>query len=156
MISSICLSVCLSDTTLRSHQLLGAFDTQALLLFLPLIYFILFNMDAQAQIQVLQEQFAVEMQHSALQINTLSSQLDLTLSTIKTLQNQICTNQRKPYLPDIDKFDGIAYHFDTWLPSIKAKLLIDKKPLETQLALVNSTMFTFNSNHKYKQLYSHN
>jgi hypothetical protein len=47
-------------------------------------------MDAQAQIQALQEQFAVEMQRSALQIDDLSLQLDSALSTIETLRH--CTS----------------------------------------------------------------
>jgi hypothetical protein len=86
-------------------------------------------MDAQAQIQALREQFAVEMQRSALQIDALSSRLDLALSTIETLRDRARTSQRKPYLPDVDKFDGVSYHFDTWLPSIEAKLLVDGEAL---------------------------
>ena len=77
-------------------------------------------MDAQAQIQALREQFATEMQRSTLQINTLASRLDAALSTIESLRTR--TIQRKPYLPDVDKFDGVVHHFDTWLPSIEAKL----------------------------------
>jgi hypothetical protein len=80
-------------------------------------------MDAQAQIQALREQFATEMQRSTLQINTLASRLDTALSTIESLRTR--TIQRKPYLPDVDKFDGVACHFDTWLPSIEAKLHVD-------------------------------
>jgi len=65
------------------------------------------------------------MQRSALQIDALASRLDSALSTIETLQDQACTSQRKPFLPDVNKFDGVLYYFDTWLPSIKAKLLVD-------------------------------
>ena len=86
-------------------------------------------MDAQAQIQALREQFAVEMQRSAQQIDALASRLDLALSTIETLQDRAHRSQRKPYLPDVDKFDGVSYHFDTWLPSIEAKLLVDGEAL---------------------------
>jgi hypothetical protein len=84
-------------------------------------------MDAQAQIQALQEQFTVEMQRSVQQIDTLASQLDLALSTIETLRDQACTSQRKPYLPDVDKFNGVSYHFNTWLPLIEAKLFVDRE-----------------------------
>ncbi|KAH6699773.1 hypothetical protein BKA61DRAFT_496257, partial [Leptodontidium sp. MPI-SDFR-AT-0119] len=31
----------------------------------------------------------------------------------------------KPILPDLTKFDSKVYHFDTWLPAIKAKLRVD-------------------------------
>ena len=37
-----------------------------------------------------------------------------------------CPDPRpKPVLPDPDKFTGQALKFDTWLPSIKAKLRVD-------------------------------
>ena len=77
-------------------------------------------MDAQAQIQALCKQFATKMQRSTLQINTLALQLDAALSMIESLRTR--TIQQKPYLPDIDKFDSVVHHFDTWLLSIKAKL----------------------------------
>ncbi|KAH6695982.1 hypothetical protein BKA61DRAFT_254250 [Leptodontidium sp. MPI-SDFR-AT-0119] len=35
------------------------------------------------------------------------------------------TSRPKPILPDPAKFDGKAYHFDTWLLAIKAKLRVD-------------------------------
>jgi hypothetical protein len=38
---------------------------------------------------------------------------------------QSSTLRPKPILPDPVKFDGKAYHFDTWLPSIQAKLRTD-------------------------------
>jgi hypothetical protein len=82
-------------------------------------------MDAQAQIQALQEQFAAEIERSTLRINDLALRLDSALLRIETLQNRAYTSQRKLYLPNVDKFDGVLYHFDTWLPSIKAKLLVD-------------------------------
>jgi hypothetical protein len=34
--------------------------------------------------------------------------------------------QPKPLLPDPVKFDGKSYHFDTWLPAIRAKLRVDR------------------------------
>jgi hypothetical protein len=86
-------------------------------------------MDAQAQIQALREQFAIEIRRSAQQIDALSLRLDSALSTIEALRDRARTSQRKPYLPDVDKFDGVSYHFDTWLPSIEAKLLVDGEAL---------------------------
>ena len=82
-------------------------------------------MDAQAQTQAPREQFAAEIQRSTVQINALTSQLKSALTTIKALQDQARTIQQKPYLPNVNKFDGISYHFDTWLPLIEAKLLIN-------------------------------
>jgi hypothetical protein len=70
-------------------------------------------MDAQAQIQALREQFAAEIERSTLRINDLALRLDSALLRIKTLQNRAHTSQRKPYLPDVDKFDSVSYHFDT-------------------------------------------
>jgi len=35
------------------------------------------------------------------------------------------TSQPRPRLPDPKKFAGTLYKFDTWLPSIKAKLRVD-------------------------------
>ena len=63
------------------------------------------------------------MQRSALQIDDLSLWLDSALSTIEALRAR--TSQRKPFLPNVDKFDGVSYHFDTWLLLIEAKLLVD-------------------------------
>lgn len=40
----------------------------------------------------------------------------------------------KPRLPDPVKFDGKAYHFDTWLPAIKAKLRVDSRALGDNIA----------------------
>jgi len=40
----------------------------------------------------------------------------------------------KPVLPDPEKFDGKAYKFDTWLPSIKAKLRVDGEAIGNAVA----------------------
>ena len=40
----------------------------------------------------------------------------------------------KPALPDPEKFAGQPHKFDTWLPSIKAKLRVDGKPIGASLA----------------------
>jgi hypothetical protein len=40
----------------------------------------------------------------------------------------------KPSLPDPEKFSGQSYKFDTWLPSIKAKLRIDSESIGDPVA----------------------
>jgi hypothetical protein len=86
-------------------------------------------MDAQAQIQALWEQFAAEIERFTLWINDLALRLDSALLRIETLQNRAHTSQRKLYLPNVDKFDGVSYYFDTWLLLIEAKLLVDRDAL---------------------------
>lgn len=62
-------------------------------------------------------------------------QLQQLIQQVADLQNQMQNMQLqmqarpaqrpKPSLPDPVKFDGKSYHFDTWLPSIQAKLRVD-------------------------------
>jgi hypothetical protein len=40
----------------------------------------------------------------------------------------------KPSLPDPEKFNGQSYKFDTWLPSIKAKLRVDGEAIGDSVA----------------------
>ena len=40
----------------------------------------------------------------------------------------------KPSLPDPEKFNGQSHKFDTWLPSIKAKLRVDNKAIGDSVA----------------------
>ena len=40
----------------------------------------------------------------------------------------------KPSLPDPKKFNGQLYKFDTWLPSIKAKLRVDGEAIGDSVA----------------------
>ena len=40
----------------------------------------------------------------------------------------------KPSLPDPEKFNGQSYKFDTWLPSIKAKLRVDGEAIGDSIA----------------------
>ena len=66
-------------------------------------------------------------------MDTLQAELQQEFqATIDALQSEIlslCTNHSmsrpKPSLPDPEKFNGQAHKFDTWLPSIKAKLRVD-------------------------------
>jgi hypothetical protein len=68
-------------------------------------------------------------------------------ATIQALRNEIATQaseiatlrtrpepRPKPILPDPEKFTGQAYKFDTWLPSIKAKLRVDHAALGDSIA----------------------
>ena len=61
------------------------------------------------------------------QLATLQEQVVNLQAQVVTLQNaaQTSTSRPKPILPDPIKFDGKAYHFNTWLPLIKAKLRVD-------------------------------
>jgi hypothetical protein len=58
-----------------------------------------------------------------------NSTINTLLQTVTSLRVEVLSLRTsappKPTLPDPDKFDGKAYHFDTWLPSIKAKLRIN-------------------------------
>jgi hypothetical protein len=40
----------------------------------------------------------------------------------------------KPSLPNPEKFNGQSYKFDTWLPSIKAKLQVDGEAIGDSVA----------------------
>jgi hypothetical protein len=92
-------------------------------------------MDAQAQSQALREQFAVKVQRSTLQINILTPRFGPLYDRSSRINNSESVrlsnpyDTAKPYLPNVDKFDGVLYYFDTWLPSIEAKLLIDGEAL---------------------------
>jgi hypothetical protein len=73
------------------------------------------------------------------QLQELASRLASQEAVISTLQAQLLalsnTSVRpRPALPDPAKFDGKAYHFDTWLPSIKAKLRVDGAALGDSIA----------------------
>ena len=59
------------------------------------------------------------------QLATLQEQVANLQIQIEALQTATRTSRPKPILPDPIKFDGKAYHFDTWLPSIQAKLRVD-------------------------------
>jgi len=59
------------------------------------------------------------------QLATLQEQVANLQAQLAALQNAARSSRPKPILPDPVKFDGKAYHFDTWLPSIMAKLRVD-------------------------------
>ena len=62
--------------------------------------------------------FQAQVQH---EFNSLRSKVaTLRVTLIKTQPSR-----PRPRLPDPEKFTGSTYKFDTWLPSIKAKLRVD-------------------------------
>ena len=54
------------------------------------------------------------------QITHLQAEIQFLRSTISTTPSR-----PKPSLPDPEKFNGHSQKFDTWLPSIKAKLRVN-------------------------------
>jgi len=57
---------------------------------------------------------------------SLQNQIAHLQAEIQFLRSTSTTPSRpKPSLPDPEKFNGQASMFDTWLPSIKAKLRVD-------------------------------
>ena len=44
------------------------------------------------------------------------------------------TSRPKPALPDPEKFSGQTHKYDTWLPSIKAKLRVDGEAIGDSVA----------------------
>jgi hypothetical protein len=65
------------------------------------------------------------------QLNQLSNKVAAQQEQIEALQQALTsrTSRAKPVFPNPVKFDNKPYHFDTWLPSIKAKLRVDTKVL---------------------------
>src|ERR1700737_3214147 len=57
-------------------------------------------------------------------IATLQSQTAQVQSEIQFLRSS-SSSRPKPSLPDPEKFNGQSHKYDTWLPSIKAKLQVD-------------------------------
>ena len=47
------------------------------------------------------------------------------IAFLRSLATNRTSNKPKASLPDPEKFNGQAHKFDTWLPSIKAKLRVD-------------------------------
>jgi hypothetical protein len=77
----------------------------------------------QQQFQALQQQVA--------QLQALVEQQQ---STIQALQQRAILQRPKPCLPDPEKFNGKPFHFDTWLPSIEAKLEVDGEAIGNPIA----------------------
>ena len=56
------------------------------------------------------------------QLAAMQAQITQLQSEIQALRSH---SRPKPALPDPDKFNGSTQRFDTWLPSIRAKLRVD-------------------------------
>jgi len=76
----------------------------------------------QAEVQRQREQ--LEQQHSELTF------LRAQVAALSTRPH----SRPKPSLPDPEKFNGQAYRFDTWLPSIEAKLAVDGEAIGSEIA----------------------
>ena len=83
-------------------------------------------MDPRQQLQEL----ATRLESQATLIINLQGQL-LALSNAASTNASV---RLRPALLDPAKFDGKAYHFDTWLPAIKAKLRVDGAALGDSIA----------------------
>jgi Retrotransposon gag protein len=77
----------------------------------------------QQQLQALQQQVAL-----------LQTMIEQQQSTIQALQQRTTLQRPKPCLPDPEKFNGKPLHFDTWLPSIEAKLEVDGEAIGSAIA----------------------
>ena len=66
-------------------------------------------------------------------IVSLQSQIAQLQSEIQILHSSP-SSRPKPSLPDPEKFNGQSHKFDTWLPSIKAKLRVDNKAIGDSVA----------------------
>ena len=75
-------------------------------------------------IQELRNQFSAE-------INALQAEITDLKQLLAKASKQY---HLKPSLPDPEKFSSITYKFNTWLPSMKAKLYIDSKAIGNDLA----------------------
>ena len=53
---------------------------------------------------------------------------------LSTLRSQRLATRPKPCLPDPEKFSGQTHKFDTWLPSIRAKLRVDGEAIGDAIA----------------------
>ena len=94
------------------------------------------------ELQRMQQEFHTEcermqqvqqQQHVQLRDELQNLQREVLSLRPSLLESQSQTRSRphrpKPSLPDPDRFSGQAYKFDTWLPSIKAKLRVDAEAI---------------------------
>jgi hypothetical protein len=66
-----------------------------------------------------------EMTHQHTEIERQAAELSSLRAVNDFLRTTPTTSRPKPSLPDPDKFNGTVQRFDTWLPSIRAKLQVD-------------------------------
>lgn len=97
----------------------------------PLFFFLYeFEMASNGPDQILHaiQQLQLEVQHQSTQLQQQRDEIIGLKAQIQLLTNVRPTNderRKRPCLPDPEKFNGQSYKFDTWLPSIKAKLSVD-------------------------------
>jgi hypothetical protein len=75
----------------------------------------------------MQREFTVAITELRTEIRRQNDEIQFLRSNLKT--------KPKASLPDPEKFTGNSYKFDTWLPSIKAKLRIDSDAIGDATAL---------------------
>ena len=81
-----------------------------------------------AEIQTLRAQFAAELAKRDELIEGLQAQIEALQARLSPPRTP------KSRLPDPDKFDGQQIHWDTWLPAIEAKLLVDGDVIRNDIA----------------------
>jgi hypothetical protein len=69
-----------------------------------------------------------EIERQAAELSSLRAVNDFLRTTPST------TSRPKPSLPDPDKFNSTVQRFDTWLPSIRAKLQVDSPAIDNSIA----------------------
>jgi len=67
-------------------------------------------------------------------ITELQTEVRRQRDEILLLRSIKSQSKPKPSLPDPEKFSGQPYKFDTWLPSIKAKLRVDGEAIGDSVA----------------------
>jgi hypothetical protein len=67
-------------------------------------------------------------------VATLQTQVGQLQAEIQSLRTTSTPSRPKPALPDPEKFNGQSHRFDTWLPSIRAKLRVDGTAIGDSIA----------------------
>ena len=96
---------------------------------------------ASLQAEVHRQRKQLEQQRNQFEVfqNTIrqqDSEITFLRAQVVGLSTRLYTNNSrpKPSLPDPEKFNGQAYKFDTWLPSIEAKLAVDGEAIGSDVA----------------------
>jgi hypothetical protein len=71
--------------------------------------------------------------------------LQAEIATLQVALAKTQTSRPCPKLPDPEKFTGSTYKFDTWLPSIKAKLAVDSTVIRDATAQFYYVYLNLNS-----------
>jgi len=87
----------------------------------------------QAEVQRQRDQLE-QLQNTTRQQDSEITFLRAQVVALATRPPHTNNSRPKPSLPDPEKFNGQAYKFDTWLPSIEAKLLVDGEAIGSDVA----------------------